>query len=214
MIEATRSRLIAAGRRAFAAKGYAEASMDDFTAEAGLTRGALYHHFGGKAGLFEAVMHQIDAEMAERLADVAKRAATPWQAFIDENLAYLEMALDPEIQRIVLRDGPAVLGDPSRWSSAEGCVATIRASLELLQAEGDIAPVDAEATARLISGAGTNAAQWIAGADDPYETSRRATAAFRSLLERLRRRRPEGDVPSDTNARRMGLPPLHGKASP
>lgn len=186
MIEGTRSRLIAAGRRAFAGKGYAEASMDDFTAEAGLTRGALYHHFGGKAGLFEAVMHQIDAEMAERLKDVAPRAATPWQAFIDENLAYLELALDPEIQRIVLRDGPAVLGDPSRWSSAAGCVATLRASLERLQAAGDIGPVDAEATARLISGAGTNAAQWIATADDPAGTADRAIAAFRALLERLR----------------------------
>jgi len=186
MIEETRGRLIAAGRRAFAAKGYADASMDDFTAEAGLTRGALYHHFGGKAGLFEAVMHQIDAEMAERLAEVARRAATPWQAFIDENIAYLEMALDPEIQRIILRDGPAVLGDPSRWSSAEGCVAAIRASLEQLQADGVIAPVDAEATARLISGASTNAAQWIAGAEDPHATSHRAIGAFRGLLERLR----------------------------
>ena len=66
MIAETRAKLIAAGRTAFAAKGYAEASMDDFTAAAGLTRGALYHHFGDKRGLFEAVVAEIDAEMTVR----------------------------------------------------------------------------------------------------------------------------------------------------
>jgi AcrR family transcriptional regulator len=190
MIEQTRARLIAVGRKAFAQKGYSNASMDDFTAEAGLTRGALYHHFDGKKGLFEAVVEQLDAEMAARLTEAATKAATPWQAFVDENIAYLEMAMEPEIQRIILRDGPAVLGDPSRWSSAEACVATIRASLEQLQADGVIEPVDSEATARLISGASTSAAQWIANADDPHAISNRAILAFRTLLERLRRGAP------------------------
>ena len=68
MIAETRSKLIAAGRRAFGELGYAEASMDDFTAAAGLTRGALYHHFGDKKGLLQAVIAEIDAEMAARLS--------------------------------------------------------------------------------------------------------------------------------------------------
>src|SRR5574344_355703 len=63
MIEATRAKLIAAARSAFAQHGYAQASMDELTAQAGLTRGALYHHFGGKPGLLAAVFAQIDAEM-------------------------------------------------------------------------------------------------------------------------------------------------------
>ena len=118
MIAETRAKLIAAGREAFGRVGYAEASMDDFTAGAGLTRGALYHHFGDKKGLLEAVVMQIDAEMASRLREVSAQAPTRWQGFVDENLGYLKMALEPEIQRIVLRDAPAVLGDPSSWSTA------------------------------------------------------------------------------------------------
>jgi len=185
MIHETRAKLMAAGRKAFAEMGYAGASMDDFTAEAGLTRGALYHHFGDKRGLFQAVVSQIDAEMAERLRQRAARAPSRWEGFIEEGIGYIEMALEPEIQRIVLRDGPAVLGDPASWPSADGCVAAMRASLEVLQAEGTIRPVDAEATARMLSGASCYAAQWIANSDDPFATARRATVAYRHLLEGL-----------------------------
>ena len=67
MVEETRAKLIRAARTAFAAKGYAAASMDDLTAEAGLTRGALYHNFGDKKGLLQAVIDQIDTEMLARL---------------------------------------------------------------------------------------------------------------------------------------------------
>ena len=76
MIAKTRAKLIAAGRHAFGRIGYAEASMDDFTGEAGLTRGALYHHFGDKKGLLQAVLLEIDAEMTERLNKVSASAPT------------------------------------------------------------------------------------------------------------------------------------------
>src|SRR5215217_3077197 len=115
----TRAKLIDAARRAFGSVGYAEASMDDFTAAAGLTRGALYHHFGDKKGLLQAVIAEIDAEMADRLSAISAKAKTRWQGFVDECTAYIEMALEPEIQRIVLRDGPAVLGDPWQWPSQD-----------------------------------------------------------------------------------------------
>lgn len=189
MIAETRAKLIAAGRRAFAQKGYADASMDDFTAEAGLTRGALYHHFGDKKGLLAAVIAEIDAEMAERLAAIAARAPDRWQGFVDENVAYLEMALEPEIQRVMLRDGPAVLGDPASWPSADLCFKAISASVERLQEEGFVGNVDAQATARLISGASLYAAQWIAGSDDPKSTLTKAIPAFVALMEGLLVRR-------------------------
>ncbi|HEV7274845.1 MAG TPA: TetR/AcrR family transcriptional regulator [Devosiaceae bacterium] len=188
MIEETRGKLLAAGRRAFATAGYADASMDDFTAAAGLTRGALYHHFGDKRGLFEAVVTEIDGEMTRRLKERAAAAPDRWEAFVEEGIGYIEMALEPEIQRIVLRDGPAVLGDPSSWPTANGCITAMRQSLEALLAEGVIRDIDPEATARMITGASCYAAQWIANADDPHATSRRATAAYRRLLEGLLRR--------------------------
>ena len=144
MIAQTRAKLVAAARHAFGTVGYAEASMDDFTAAAGLTRGALYHHFGDKKGLLEAVIAEIDAEMNKRLRAVSATADSAWQGFVDECTAYIEMALEPEIQRIVMRDGPAVLGDPSRWPSQSECFRSMTASLQRLVEEGVIVAVDPE----------------------------------------------------------------------
>ncbi|WP_454760948.1 TetR/AcrR family transcriptional regulator [Caulobacter segnis] len=189
MIAETRAKLIATARKAFGEKGYAEASMDDFTAEAGLTRGALYHHFGDKKGLLEAVVLQIDAEMAERLSAIAAAAPSRWEGLVAENVGYIEMALEPDIQRIMLRDAPAILGDPSTWPSADGCIATIRANLEHLQAEGIVrADIDADAGARLVCGASTDAALWIANAEDPEAAALKAIPTFKAMLEGLLRR--------------------------
>jgi AcrR family transcriptional regulator len=185
MVEKTRAKLIRAARKAFATKGYAAASMDDLTAKAGLTRGALYHNFGDKKGLLQAVIDQIDAEMLTRMRAAHDRAETRWLGFLDESVAYIEMALEPEIQRIVLRDGPAVLGDPSQWPSQNECIRSMSENLQKLRDEGTIVAVDPEAAARLISGASLHAAQWIANSEDPEATSKKAVKAFNALLEGL-----------------------------
>lgn len=191
MIAETRAKLISAARKAFGEVGYAEASMDDFTAEAGLTRGALYHHFGGKQGLLEAVVVEIDREMSARIQKLAARASDPWQAFVVECTAYIEMALEPEIQRIVHRDGPAVLGDPFKWSTQDGCIAAMTRSVQSLKEAGYIRDeVQPEAAARLLSGASLHAAQWIANAEDAQAVSKCAIAAFEALMQGLLRHRP------------------------
>ena len=185
MIAETRAKLVAAARQAFGAVGYAEASMDDFTAAAGLTRGALYHHFGDKKGLLQAVIAEIDAEMTARLNARSAKAPTRWEGFVEEGIGYIEMALEPEIQRIVLRDGPAVLGDPSVWPSANGCIEAMTKSLMRLRDAGVIRDLDPEAAARLVTGASSYAAQWIANSADPVATSKKAVAAYEQLLEGL-----------------------------
>src|SRR3954467_5799355 len=93
MIVETRAKLLAVARHAFGTVGYAEASMDDFTGEAGLTRGGPYHHFGDNKGLFEAVVRELDGEMTARLNRISAAAPTRWQAFVDECVAYIQMAL-------------------------------------------------------------------------------------------------------------------------
>lgn len=188
MIAETRASLIAAAREAFGTAGYAAASMDDLTAAAGLTRGALYHHFGDKKGLFAAVLDQIDAEMTVRLRAVSDRAEDRWTGFRDECAAYLAMALEPEIQRIMLRDGPAVLGDPWSWPIQNDCIRMMASSLDALVAEGVLAPLDPEAVATLIFGATQHAAQWIAHAPDPEAALRSATDAFDAMLDGLLRK--------------------------
>jgi AcrR family transcriptional regulator len=187
MVEETRAKLIRAARKAFASKGYAAASMDDLTAEAGLTRGALYHNFGDKKGLLRAVIDQIDAEMLARMRAVADRAGTRWQSLLDESIAYIEMALEPEIQRIMLLDGPAVLGDPSRWPNQTACLRTTTEALQALVDEGIVEPVDPEAAARLLNGAALNASLWVAAADDPHAVFAKAIEAFRQLAAGLLR---------------------------
>jgi AcrR family transcriptional regulator len=188
--EANRAKLIAAARKAFAEQGYAAASMDELTAEAGLTRGALYHNFGDKRGLLAAVVDQIDAEMAARAQAVGARTGDAWAGLLAEGVAYIEMALDPEVQRIVLRDGPAVLGDPSQWPSQSRCLEATRQALERLIATGIVKPLDADAAARLLNGAALNAALWIAASEAPAEVLPKAVAAFRELATGLLARAP------------------------
>jgi AcrR family transcriptional regulator len=190
MIAETRAKLIAAARQAFGTVGYAAASMDDFTAAVGLTRGALYHHFGDKKGLMQAVVEEIDAEMSTRLKAISARAPNPWQSLVDEWIAYIEMALEPEIQRIMFRDGPAVLGDLSLRESAQHCINGLTESLTALKADGLLIDAEPAALARLINGASSHAAAWIASSSEPEETSKQAVAGFRLLLAGLLRQPP------------------------
>ena len=185
MMEETRAKLIQAARKAFAEKGYANASMDDLTAAAGLTRGALYHNFGDKRGLLQAVVDRIDGEMAARAQAIGDAAGDDWQGLLEEGRAYIEMALEPEVQRIVLLDGPAVLGDPSQWPSQNNCLQATLAKVRRLVAEGRLKPVDPEAAARLLNGAALNAALWIAASAEPRDVLAKALEAFRCLASGL-----------------------------
>lgn len=186
MIASTRARLIAAARLAFGQKGYAAASMDDLTAAAGLTRGALYHHFGGKEGLLEAVVQQIDGEMRTRYEHEFAAAGTNWTGFKACAHAYLDMALDPETRRIVLQDAPAVLGTRFREIDAASSLAPMTESLSKLMDSGEIKRAQPEALARQINGALVDAALWIASVETPESALAAAREAFDVLVDGLR----------------------------
>ncbi|NEK39460.1 TetR/AcrR family transcriptional regulator [Rhizobium leguminosarum] len=184
-MQENRVKLIAAARKTFAEKGYSAASMDELTADVGLTRGALYHNFQDKRGLLAAVVEQIDTEMAVRAQEIGARAGDDWQGLLAEGAAYIEMALNPEVQRIVLLDGPAVLGDPSQWPSQNNCLQVTKSTVERLIAQGILKPLDPEAAARLLSGAALNAALWIAASEDPQSVMPKAVEAFHALAAGL-----------------------------
>lgn len=185
MMHETRQKLLKSARAAFAEKGFHETSMDDLTSAAGLTRGALYHQFGDKKGLFAAVVDEIDAEMADRARALAGKEGSVWAALLTEGSAYIEMSLDPEVQRIVLRDGPAVLGDPAHWPSQNRCLDATRQAIRQLLAKGVLRPVDIEAASRLLNGAALNAALWLASCGDPATMLPKAQQAFRMFAEGL-----------------------------
>ena len=174
----TRKKLIEVARRAFAEYGYADTSMDKLTAEAGLTRGALYHHFGDKRGLFAAVVDQIDSQMAEYAQQHREQPDDLWEGLMLEGWTYIQNALNPEFQRIVLRDGPAVLGDPAHWPSQNRCLQSTRECVEQLLTAERIKIVDPEAAAVLLNGAAMNAALWVASSEYPEQVLPEALNAF------------------------------------
>ncbi|EKK3984345.1 TetR/AcrR family transcriptional regulator [Cronobacter sakazakii] len=185
-MEENRAKLIAAARKAFAEKGFAAASMDELTASVGLTRGALYHNFGDKKGLLAAVVAQVDGEMAQRAKAAAAGVEDPWETLIAEGVAYIQMALDEEVRRVVLLDGPAFLGDPAQWPSQNSCLDATRETVISMMARGIIKPVDADAAARLLNGAALNAALWVAASPEPEEALPKMIEVFTLLAGGLR----------------------------
>lgn len=183
MIDATRARLIASARQAFATQGYANTSMDDFTARAGLTRGALYHHFGDKKGLLAAVVAELDAQMDAHLQRISDQARDPWSGFCERCRAYLRMAQEGEIRRIVLQDAPAVLGDTG---SQQQCVESLRQLLEVMMQAGVIAQAPSVALAQLINGSLINTALWIARDEQPNLRLQEGLQALELLLQGLK----------------------------
>ncbi|EOC1426295.1 TetR/AcrR family transcriptional regulator [Cronobacter dublinensis] len=185
-MEENRAKLIAAARKAFAEKGFAAASMDELTASVGLTRGALYHNFGDKKGLLAAVVAQVDGEMAQRAKAAAANAGDDWATLLAEGVAYIRMALDEEVRRIVLLDGPAFLGDPAQWPSQNSCFDATRQTVIRMMESGVIKPVDPDAAARLLNGAALNAALWVAASSDPQQALPKMIEAFTLLAGGLR----------------------------
>lgn len=180
-MEETRATLLATARTFFCEHGYAAASMDDLTAHAGLTRGALYHHFGDKKGLLAAVVEQIDAEVDGRLQAISDGAADPWQGFRQRCRAYLQMALEPEIQRIVLRDARAVLGVATP-ESQRYCLDSMQRLIADMMQQGIVAQTDPQALAALIYGSLAEAAVWIAEEEDGDTRLEKGLGALELLL--------------------------------
>jgi AcrR family transcriptional regulator len=185
MSAATIEQLVGAARLQFARDGFAATSMDALCADAGLTRGALYHHFGGKDGLLEAVVRQIEEEIsAEVLAEMG-RIGDPWLGLQAGLTAYLAQALKPEVQQILIRDAPAVLGERLVALDEHSVIAPLAGRLAELAQEGRIRDADPEALARLLNGALNEAAVWISESATPRATLKKAQAAFLALLKGL-----------------------------
>ncbi|HVS98996.1 MAG TPA: TetR/AcrR family transcriptional regulator [Solirubrobacterales bacterium] len=169
--EATRKALIAAGRELFAARGYEAVGAEEIVRAAGLTRGALYHHFpAGKPGLLEAAYEQVEAESTERVAHVVldSEMDSPLAAMKAGVAAFLDECAEPGFQRIALHDAPAVLGwDRWREISATNGLGLIEASLVAAIEAGEIRPLPVKPTAHLLLGALDEAAMLLARSSDP-----------------------------------------------
>ncbi|AOA59787.1 TetR/AcrR family transcriptional regulator [Acinetobacter larvae] len=184
-MQKTRVTLLQTARKVFTAHGFNATSMDDLTAQAGLTRGALYHHFGDKKSLFQAVIIEIDQEMDQRLQQITAQHTDPWQGFLQRCIHFLEMALEPEIQRLILEDARAVLGQQS-LDAQQYCISSIENILTTLMKQQIIKHMDCTALARFIHGSLNEAAFWIAQSQDGQQTLAQSIDVLTQLLIGLR----------------------------
>ena len=186
--QATREALIAAARPLFAEHGYAGVGTEEIVRAAGVTRGALYHHFGGKRDLFEAVYERVEVGLAERIATgaLAGGATAPLEAMRAGAEMFLQACTEPEAQRIVLLDGPSVLGwDRWREIAAEHGLGLIEATLQAAIEAGAIPEQPVRPLAHVLMGALDEAAMLVARADDPERMREEVGRTLDSLLAGL-----------------------------
>jgi len=189
MSEETRRRLLSAGRRAFAARGFAEASAEEISDKAGLTRGALHYQFGDKRGLFEAVVRALVAEVAEHVAKETMTGGTEPEDELESGCDSLLASYGtPEVRSILLRDAPVVLGLATwqRLQEEAGQTAFLRHALEHWVEVGWIAAARVEPLARLLLGALMQAALAIGEAGDRDAELDRYRSEIRALLQAIR----------------------------
>jgi AcrR family transcriptional regulator len=176
---------MAAARRLFTERGYDAVSAEEIVRAAGVTRGALYHHFGGKRDLLEAVYERLEAESTERVARIVlgSELESPLEAMKAGVEAFLDECAEPELQRIALHDAPAVLGwDRWRQIAAANGLGLIEASLTAAIEAGEIRPLPVKPMAHLLMGALDEAAMLVARSEDPRSRGE-VTAVLMALLE-------------------------------
>lgn len=188
--DATRAALVGAARPLFADRGFAGVGTEEIARAAGVTRGALYHHFDGKRELFEAVYERIEVELAERIASGALQAnaTSPLAAMKAGAEMFLLASTEPETQQIVLLDGPSVLGwDRWREIATEHGLGLIEATLQAAVEAGEIGSQPVRPLAHVLMGALDEAAMLVARADDAERMRAEVGQTLGALLDGLSR---------------------------
>jgi AcrR family transcriptional regulator len=182
----TRAALVSAARRLFARDGFAATSVEDVAREARLTTGALYHHFPTKTALFESVFEAIHVELMEASLQAAAGAHDELELLALGFEAFLTAVLEPDVQRIIITDAPAVLG-LARFTELDEryAFAAISAALAAAAATGALRVEDPDTLARLLLGALTRGGMLIANSDRPLETRDAVARSIRGLLSGL-----------------------------
>lgn len=150
----TSKKILAIARKHFSLKGYAEASLEEIVDELGMTRGALYHHFGNKKALFIAVLAQIQSELGSYVEKSALETQDSWEQLVEGCVAFVRFATLTENKRILLLDGPNVV-EWKEWRSQDEANSFfhLREQLDILSNEGKLISIDLDMVAHMISGA-------------------------------------------------------------
>jgi AcrR family transcriptional regulator len=183
--EATTGSLVEAARDLFAEDGYAATSLDAVVAKAGMTKGALYHHFAGKRELFAAVFAHEQRKLSDVVAAAYARHEDPWDGFEAGCRAFVEACQEPGVQRIFLLDAPAALGWEEIRQIESGSMDMMVLGIERAIQAGRLDPRDPRQLAHLLFGAICESAMVVARADDQRAALRLAVAELSSVLRAL-----------------------------
>ncbi|WP_458318771.1 TetR/AcrR family transcriptional regulator [Mycolicibacterium brisbanense] len=183
--EATTAALVAAARELFAREGYEATSLDAVAAAAGMTKGAVYHHFDSKRELFAAVFEQVASDLAEIVGAAYARKRDSWRAFEAGCIAFLEACLDPGVRQIMLLDAEAALGWERVRELESGMLTSSATAIARAIAEGQIARRDPAPLAQLLFGALCEAAMVVARASDQPTAQRAIVSEIRRMLGAL-----------------------------
>jgi|COG998Drversion2_1049125.scaffolds.fasta_scaffold84647_1 AcrR family transcriptional regulator len=184
----TSAQLIVIAKELFSTRGYSDTSQEEIVRQAGMTRGALYHHFDGKKGLFLAVFENALTEIASRVIQAEKKNCTAWDNFISCTYEFFAACLNSDLQRIVLIDAPAVLGwDVWRQVDQSKTLDILKSHLKELLDSEIIRPIPLEPLTHFISGAVNESVLWISGSDDPKKAFDESWPAVESILSSLKK---------------------------
>ena len=184
--DATRLALVVAARDLFGERGYAATSIDEVASRAGVTKGAFYHHFGGKADLFQEVYEQVKREVSDQVVSVFNEP-DHWKAVIGGCQLMIDAQLDPAVRRIALHDARSVLGwDVVRQIESRYGAVGIRGALRKAMNGGVIEPQPLRPLALLLAGALSEACFYVADADDPAAAREEVGRLIERILEGLK----------------------------
>jgi AcrR family transcriptional regulator len=186
--EATRGKLIATGRALFAKNGFAATSTEDILGASGVSRGAMYHHFSSKTELFQAVFEAVEDDLTNDILVTATASGeTDPMRILEAGFdAFLDQCRNPEVQRIVMLEGPTVLGWDT-WHELDERYAfgTIKFVLASAAESGRIEPDAVDPLSHLLLGAIMQAGMVVARADDPVAAKSAMVASWAQLLSSL-----------------------------
>ncbi len=184
----TADRLVKTAAALFGSKGFNATPAEEIVSLARVTRGALYHHFKNKEGLFLAVFKAMEAEISERIMAAVEQENDPWQQLLAGCRGFLEACLEPRRYRIILLDGPAVLGW-QLWRDLDAQYGTndLRQGLQELMDKGELKELPVEPLTRLLTGAMNEGVLWISNTKEKHQVVEEVMAVLTALLEGLRR---------------------------
>jgi AcrR family transcriptional regulator len=183
--QATTGSLVEAARDLFAEDGYASTSLEAVVAKAGMTKGALYHHYAGKRELFAAVFAAEQRKLTDVVAAAYARHEDPWDGFEAGCRAFVEACQEPGVQRIFLLDAPAALGWEEMRQIESGSMEMMVLGIERAIEAGRLAPRDPRQLAHLLFGAICESAMVVARAADQEVALHEAVAELSSVLRAL-----------------------------